>query len=206
MRRPDRTNTAPVAGEALTATVTAGETVTVQSVFTDADEEDATLTYTSPAMSSDPAVATATVDAMGMVTIMGVAAGTATITVTATDAAGAYAMQTIMVTVTVATTMLQDIPDASISVTNNAGGSIDVNWMGGDNADRYIVVAAELGSDPFVYESTMVSDGMAKMAMVTGLNSGSSYLIIVIAVQDATTEPGSTLMFEYGVLQSVTAN
>ena len=48
----------------------------VQSTITDADADD-TLTWTSPAMSSDPMVATATVDDMGMVTITGVAAGTA---------------------------------------------------------------------------------------------------------------------------------
>ena len=95
-------------------------------------------------------------------------------------------------------TSLQDIPNSSISVTNNADSSITVNWMGGDNADSFIVVAAELGSDPFTYELENVAGGAAKMATISGLNSGSSYIIIVIALQGTN--------FQYGVLQSVTAN
>ena len=94
-------------------------------------------------------------------------------------------------------TSLQDIPDSSIRVTNNANSSITVNWMGGDNADSFIVVAAELGSDPFTYEQN-VAGGAAKMATISGLNSGSNYMVIVIALQ------GSN--FEYGVLQIVMAN
>ena len=94
-------------------------------------------------------------------------------------------------------TSLQDIPDSSIDVTNNANSSITVNWMGGDNADSFIVVAAELGSDPFTYEQN-VAGGAAKMATISGLNSGSNYMVIVIALQ------GSN--FEYGVLQIVMAN
>ena len=93
-------------------------------------------------------------------------------------------------------TSLQDIPDSSIRVTNNANSSITVNWMGGDNADSFIVVAAELGSDPFTYEQN-VAGGAAKMATISGLNSGSNYMVIVIALQ------GSN--FEYGVLLSVMA-
>ena len=95
-------------------------------------------------------------------------------------------------------TSLQAIPNSSISVTNNADSSITVNWMGGDNADRFIVVAAELGSDPFTYELENVADGAARMATISGLNSSSSYIIIVIALQ------GSN--FEYGVSQIVMAN
>ena len=95
-------------------------------------------------------------------------------------------------------TSLQAIPNSSISVTNNADSSITVNWMGGDNADRFIVVAAELGSDPFTYELENVADGAARMATISGLNSSSSYIIIVIALQGTN--------FQYGVLQSVTAN
>ena len=74
----------------------------------------------------------------------------ATITVTATDGMGESAMQTIDVTVEAADTgtSLQDIPDSSISVTNNANSAITVSWMGGDNAVSFIVVAAELGFRP----------------------------------------------------------
>ena len=95
-------------------------------------------------------------------------------------------------------TSLQAIPNSSISVTNNADSSITVNWMGGDNADRFIVVAAELGSDPFTYERENVAGDAAKMATISGLNSGSNYIIIVIALQGTN--------FQYGVLQSVMAN
>ena len=81
-------------------------------------------------------------------------------------------------------------------MTNNANSSITVNWMGGDNADSFIVVAAELGSDPFTYEQN-VAGGAAKMATISGLNSGSNYMVIVIALQGTN--------FEYGVLLSVMA-
>ena len=93
---------------------------------------------------------------------------------------------------------MQAIPNSSISVTNNANSSITVSWTGGDNADSFIVVAAELNSDPFTYERANVAGDAAKMTTITGLNSGSSYIIIVIALQGAS--------FEYGVLPSVTAN
>ena len=207
METTQATNTAPMADVATsTESVMAGATssVNVSSYFSDADSD--TLTYSS--MSDDTAVAT--VNATGNpVMITGVTEGTTTIKVYASDGMdGTNAMHTITVTVTAAPVGLQDITDGSISVTNNANGSIDVNWMGGYNADRFIVVAAELNSDPFVYESTMVSDGMARMATVTGLNSGSSYLVIVIAIDndDDDEGPGQQLAFEYGVLQSVTAN
>ena len=189
-------NTAPMAGAAISdQTVTAGMTVMVQSTITDSDTGDM-LTWS--ASSSDDMIATAEADDMGMVTVTGVAAGDATITVTATDGMGESAMQTIDVTVEAADTSLQDIPDSSISVTNNANSAITVRWMGGDNADAFIVVAAELGSDPFTYQSANVAGDAAKMTTITGLNSGSSYIIIVIALQGTS--------FEYGVLPSVTAN
>ena len=191
----ERMNTAPTAGAAIAdRTVMVDATVMVRSTITDAD----TLTWS--AMSNMPTRATATVDDMGMVTITGVAEGMATITVTATDSAGESATQTIMVTVEAADTdtSLQDIPDSSISVSNNANSSITVSWTGGDNADSFIVVAAELGSDPFTYERANVAGDAAKMTTITGLNGGSSYIIIVIALQGTS--------FQYGVLPSVTAN
>ena len=80
--------------------VDAGSMVMVQSNFSDLDGD--MLSYT--AMSDMMDVATATVDDMGMVTITGVAEGMATITVTASDPDGMSAMQTIMVTVMMATT------------------------------------------------------------------------------------------------------
>ena len=196
-----RTNTVPMAvGTIADMTLKAGQTssgMDVSGYFNDADMDD-TLTYT--AMSDMEMYATATVDDMGMVTITGVAAGMATITVTATDSAGESATQTIMVTVEAADTdtSLQDIPDSSISVSNNANSSVTVSWTGGDNADSFIVVAAELDSDPFTYERANVAGDAAKMTTITGLNGGSSYIIIVIALQGTS--------FQYGVLPSVTAN
>ena len=161
-----RTNTAPMAvGTIADMTLKAGQMssgMDVSGYFNDADMDD-TLTYTA---SSDMTMYATVAVSGSMVTITGVAAGMATITVTATDlGVGAGMMnrmtatQTFMVTVEAADTdmSLQDIPDSSISVTNNANGSITVSWMGGDNADSFIVVAAELGSDPFhVRECTTV--------------------------------------------------
>ena len=201
MATTEMVNQAPMASGTIPAqTVIAGamKMVNAAMYFTDADMDD-TLTYM--AMSDMEMYATETVDDMvGMVTINGVAAGAATITVTATDSAGESATQTIMVTVEAADTdtSLQDIPDSSISVSNNASSSITVSWTGGDNADSLIVVAAELGSDPFTYERANVAGDAAKMTTITGLNSGSSYIIIVIALQGTS--------FQYGVLPSVTAN
>ena len=202
-----RTNTAPMAvGTIADMTLKAGQMssgMDVSGYFNDADMDD-TLTY----MASSDMTTYATVAVSGsMVTITGVAAGMATITVTATDmGVGAGMMnpmtatQTIMVTVEAADTdtSLQDVPDSDISVTNNANSSITVSWMGGDNADSFIVVAAELDSDPFTYERANVAGDAAKMTTITGLNSGSSYIIIVIALQGTS--------FQYGVLPSVTAN
>ncbi len=170
----------------------------VEAMFTDADGQDLIYEW----MSSDEMVATVMADDMDMSTasITAVGVGTATITVTATDTEGGMGMQTFMVTVEAAhtDTSLQDIPDSSISVTNNANSSITVNWMGGDNADSFIVVAAELGSDPFTYESENVAGNAAKMATISGLNIGSNYMVIVIALQGTNSQ--------YGVLLSVTAN
>ena len=200
-----RTNTAPMAvGTIADMTLKAGQTssgMDVSGYFSDADMGD-TLTYTA---NSDMTMYATVAVSGSMVTITGVAAGMATITVTATDmGVGAGMMnpmtatQTITVTVEAADTSLQDIPDSSISVTNNANGAITVSWMGGDNADSFIVVAAELDSDPFTYESANVAGDAAKMTTITGLNSGSSYIIIVIALQGTS--------FEYGVPPNVTAN
>ena len=169
----------------------------VKAMFTDADGQDLTYEW----MSSDEMVATVMADDMdmSMASITAVGPGTATITVTATDTEGGMGMQTFMVTVEAADTdtSLQDIPDSSIRVTNNANSSITVNWMGGDNADLFIVVAAELGSDPFMYVPKNVAGDAAKMATISGLNSGSNYMVIVIALQGTN--------FQYGVLLSVTA-
>ena len=119
--------------------------------------------------------------------------------VKAVNAKGASMWSNTATAMTTATdTSLQDIDNASISVSNNANDMITVSWMGGDNADSFIVVAAELDSDPFVYESEIVTDGTARMATIDNLNSGSDYLIIVIALQGTG--------FEYGVLPSVRAN
>ena len=79
----DRTNTDPEAVGSIDAqTVTAGESkaVDVSANFSDADDDDLTITATS----SNMAVATVAVNG-SMVTISGVAEGMATITVTATD-------------------------------------------------------------------------------------------------------------------------
>ena len=190
-------NRAPMASAAIAdQAIDMGSMAMVQSTLSDPDGQ--MLSYS--AMSDDEMVATAMVDMDGMVTITAVGVGTATITVTATDSEGGMGMQTFMVTVEAADTdtSLQAIPASSISVTNNADSSITVNWMGGDNADRFIVVAAELGSDPFTYELENVADGAARMATISGLNSSSNYIIIVIALQ------GSN--FKYGVSQIVMAN
>ena len=180
----DRTNVAPVAGAALTAMVTEGMTTTVQSVFTDDDPEDATLMYTSPAMSSNSAVATATVDAMGMVTIMGVSVGTATITVTATDTMGASAMQEIMVTVESADTTLGAPSNVMASYDDTDPGriSVTVTWTDGANAAQHAVILfdSNFDFDPATGIKTGQTDGMT-----TFLNVASGDYTVVVVAMDA---------------------
>ena len=191
-----RTNVAPVAGEALMATVTAGETEMVQSVFTDADEEDATLTYSSPAMSSDSTVATATVDDMGMVTIMGVSAGTATITVTASDSMGASASQEIVVTVEAAVVApTNNAPMAGADIadqTVTAGMTVMVQSTitDSDADDTLTWTSPAMSSDDTVATATVDNMGMVT---ITGVSHGEA-TITVTATDMAGASASQTIM------------
>ena len=175
-------NTAPTAGAAIAdQTVTAGETVMVQSTITESDMGD-TLSW--DAMSDMTMYATAEVDDMGMVTITGVAAGTATITVTATDMAGAMATQEIMVTVEAAEP--EEVGPATSVTTGpfNAGGVIQVNWDAAPNATGYIIYAVnvdELDDANGQIVVAPVNDAAAETFNLGGLKSGDTYDIYVVA-------------------------
>ena len=175
-------NRAPMAGAAIAdQTVTVGSTVMVRSTITDADMGD-TLTWS--AMSDMKMYATAMVDDMGMVTITGVAAGTATITVTATDSMGAMATQEIMVTVEAAE---PEEVGPSTGVTTgpfNEGGVIQVNWDAAPNATGYIIYAVnvdELNDANGQIVVAAENDGTAETFNLSGLKSGDTYDIYVVA-------------------------
>ena len=175
-------NTAPTAGAAIAdQTVMVDATVMVQSTITDADTDD-TLTWS--AMSNMPAYATAMVDDMGMVTITGVAEGMATITVTATDIADATATQEIMVTVEAAEP--EEVGPATGVTTGpfNEGGVIQVNWDPAPNAVGYIIYAVnvdELDDPDGQIVIAAVNDATAETYTLSGLKSGDTYDIYVVA-------------------------
>ena len=175
-------NTAPTAGAAIAdQTVTAGETVMVQSTITESDMGD-TLSW--DATSDMTMYATAEVDDMGMVTITGVAAGTATITVTATDSMGAMATQEIMVTVEAAEP--EEVGPATGVTTGpfNEGGVIQVNWDPAPNATGYIIYAVnvdELNNPDGQIVVAPVNDAAAETYNLGGLKSGDTYDIYVVA-------------------------
>ena len=153
----------------------------VQSTITESDMGD-TLSW--DATSDMPMYATATVDDMGMVTITGVAAGTATITVTATDMAGAMATQEIMVTVEAAEP--EEVGPATGVTTGpfNEGGVIQVNWDPAPNAVGYIIYAVnvdELDDPDGQIVIAAVNDATAETYTLSGLKSGDTYDIYVVA-------------------------
>ena len=189
-------NMAPMAGAAVAdQMVYVDDMVMVQSNFSDPDED--MLSYM--ASSSDDMIATATVDDMGMVTITGVAEGMATITVTATDPDGMYAMQTIMVTVMMATTMMDELGTATgIGVGFNRGGALQVYWTKAANAMGYIIVAIDTADSTVGGDPVVLNDGDAETRNISGLTPGATYDIYVIAT-------GSGGAFELGEPYGVTA-
>lgn len=140
------------------------------------------------AASSDATVASTPATAIdGMVTITAVGIGTATITVTASDASGTSATQTIDVTVTSGDLMAP----TNVTATSNAAGVLTLTWEGGENADKYILLAVDMTNHPggpYPYDRSGVNDPMARTGNITGLSSGTSYLGIVIAVKGEGTD------------------
>ena len=71
---------------------------------------------------------------------------------------------------------------SGVMATSDTDGEVTVMWMGGDNADRYIVIALEKGSSPVVIGYTLAESG-ASEATITGLNSDMSHLVLVLALK-----------------------
>ena len=169
METTDPSNRAPVDGPDLTAAVTAGETVMVQSTISDPDGA-SDLTWNTMTSSTAATIATATVNATtGMVTITGVAAGMATITVTAMDMAGESAKQMIMVTVEAADTTL-GVPGGVMTsdATDDPGTLlVKVDWTPGNNAIGHLVM--------------LFTDDWQGAPMVEGTPTGNSHTFTVDA-------------------------
>ena len=176
----DPVNTAPMAGDAIAdQTVTAGQSVMVQSTITDADTDD-TLSW--DAASDMTMYATATVDDMGMVTITGVAAGMATITVTATDMDDAMAMQEIMVTVEAANTAPTAVGTIA-AVTVTAGEMSDAMDVSGyfSDADMGDMLTYTASSDMEMYATAMVN---GSMLTITGVAAGMATITVTATDMD----------------------
>ena len=69
-----------------------------------------------------------------------------------------------------------------VTATSDTDGEVTVMWMGGDNADRYFIIALEQGSSPLVIGFARAESG-ASEATITGLNSDASHLVIVLALK-----------------------
>ena len=182
-------NMAPMAGAAVAdQMVYVDDMVMVQSNFSDPDED--MLSYM--ASSSDDMIATATVDDMGMVTITGVAEGMATITVTATDMDRESAMQTIMVTVMMATTMMDELGTAMDVIFGvNRGGALQVSWTKAANATGYVIIAVntnDVNNDVVV---AATNDGDDETWNMSGLTRGATYQVYVAATGSGVNEAGN---------------
>ena len=174
-------NVAPMAGADIDPVMmTVGDDpMMVATMFTDANMDDM-LSYTE--MSSDEMVATAMVDMDGMVTITAVGAGEATITVTATDMDGESAMQTIMVTVMMATTMMDELGTVT-DVTANSfpGGALQVSWTKAANASGYIIIAVNVNDVNGDVVAVPLNDGDLDTWNIPGLTPRATYDIYVAA-------------------------
>ena len=80
-----------------------------------------------------------------------------------------------------------------VTATSDTDGEVTVMWMGGDNADRYFIIALEQGSSPLVIGFARAESG-ASEATITGLNSDASHLVIVLALKGT----GDDRELEYG--------
>ena len=80
-----------------------------------------------------------------------------------------------------------------VTATSDTDGEVTVMWMGGDNADRYFIIALERGSSPLVIGFERAESG-ASEATITGLNSDASHLVIVLALKGT----GDDRELEYG--------
>ena len=90
-----------------------------------------------------------------------------------------------------ATGTLGEVSD--VVATPGADGEVTVMWMGGNNADRYFIIALEQGSDPLVIGFARAESG-ATEATITGLNSGESHFVVVLALKGT----GDDRELEYG--------
>ena len=77
-------------------------------------------------------------------------------------------------------------PVTNVMASSDEAGTLTLTWEGGENADFYLLIAVDLasvGTDSLDYDRSRINDGMATTGDVTGLNSGSEYLGIVIALK-----------------------
>ena len=195
-----RTNTAPMAGDAIAdLTITAGMTAMAQSTITDADMGDM-LTWS--VASDDMAIATATVDDMGEITVMGVAPGTATITVTAMDMGVGgdammdrmSAMQSFMVTVhRVNTAPMAGAAIADLTVTEGMTAMAQSTITDADMGD---MLTWSVASDMEMYATATVDN----MGMITVMGVAPGTATITVTAMDMGV--GADMMNRMSAMQS----
>ena len=77
-------------------------------------------------------------------------------------------------------------PD-NVMATPTAAGELTLTWEGAANADFYLLLAVDVNTRQ--YDRARVNDGAAREGTVTGLDAGTQYLGIVVAVK--VTDDGS---------------
>ena len=184
-----RSNVMPTTTDIDDQMIVAGEmpTMDLSMYFSDADEEDATLSYT--AMSDMTTYVDVSL-AGSMLTIDAKAVGSANITVTATDGADLpaamqmTASQTFMVTVASADTTLgaPTMVEATVDDSDPGAANVTVTWTDGPNAAQHAVILfdSNFDFDPATDLKTGQTDGMT-----TFLNVASGDYTAVVVAMDA---------------------
>ena len=74
----------------------------------------------------------------------------------------------------------------NVTVTASGTGAISFTWEGGENADYFLLIAVDMStidSGNIMYDRALVEDATLRSDDVTGVNAGTEYLGIVVAVK-----------------------
>ena len=91
-----------------------------------------------------------------------------------------------------------------VEASTTGAGELTLTWEGGQNADFFLLLAVDMNSvaaGNVTYDRARVNDPAARTGMVTGLDSGTQYLGIVIAIKG--TGADTEVMYETAGLVTV---
>ena len=91
-----------------------------------------------------------------------------------------------------------------VEASTTGAGELTLSWEGGQNADFFLLLAVDMNSvaaGNVTYDRARVNDPAARTGMVTGLDSGTQYLGIVIAIKG--TGADTKVMYETAGLVTV---